>query len=112
MFSDENAPALTHPMRCVSFHQLMSLGDVPLCNDHHLTTKPEVSVALFVCKLLRHLQADGHQTWQEGRGGAQKKLAGPVSVATRKKRCFMARSGLWLDVRLPVTSQFMTSHCQ
>ncbi len=29
----------------------------------YLTTKPEVSQTLFVRYLLRHLQANGHQTW-------------------------------------------------
>ena len=72
----------------------------PLCQDlHYLTTKPGVSVALFVRKLLCRLQADGHQTWQEGQGRAQKKSRGTrfhgnqcVAMATKKRKCF-----LWPD---------------
>ena len=57
----------------------------------NLTIKPEVSVALFVRKLLCRLQADGHETWQEGWGRAQKKSRGSrfhgnhhVVMATKK----------------------------
>ena len=93
-------------------------------NSLNLTTKPEVSVALFVRELLRHLQTDGHQTWQGGRDRAQKKPRGTrfhgnhhVVMAT-KKGVFMARSGLFgykiacdiiiHDVTSPMTS-YVTS---
>ena len=61
----------------------------------HLTIKPEMSVDLFGSLLLRRLWTDWHQTWQESRGGAQKKPRGTrfhgnhhVVMATKKKLCF------------------------
>ena len=93
---------------------------VKLSNIHawwNLTTKPEVSVALFVPFTDRNL-AVGTKLGRKVRVGHRKKLAGPVSMATimlswqPKKSVFMARSGLCLDIRLPVMSQSMMSHRQ
>ncbi len=36
----------------------------------------------------------------------------PCCHGNKKKKFFMARSGLWFDLRLPVTSQAKTSHHQ
>ena len=76
---------------------------------HHLTIKPEISRTLFDRYLLGHLQTNGHQTWQGGRGWAQK---GPRETRFHGNHnvvmATMARSRLLLDIRLPVTSQPMT----
>ncbi len=90
----------------------------------YLTTKPEVSQTLFDRYLIGCLWTDGHQTWQGVGDAHSKDLPGPVSMAAimllwqPKKRSFLWQpkkrsfSGLWLDIRLPVTSQTMTSHRQ
>ncbi len=74
----------------------------------YLTTKPEVSVALFVHELLRSLQTNLYQTWQGGPDWARKTPRGTRFhgnlMATRKTVFFMARSALGWDIRLPVMS--------
>ncbi len=77
-----------------------------------------MSRTLFDRYLLVHLWTHGHQTWKGGRGDAQKGPCGArfhgnhnVVMATKNGVC-MARSGLWLNIGLPVTSQAMTSHRQ
>ena len=83
---------------------------------YNLTTKPEVSVALFVRELLRRLQTDLHQTWQGGQGQAWKTPHRTcfhgnhhVVMATKKTVFLMARSALWWDIRLPVIIHEVTS---
>ncbi len=73
-----------------------------------LTIKPEVSQTLFDRYVLGRLRTDRHQTWQGGRGWAQKGPRGPRFrgnhhdvMGTKINGVFMARSGLWLDIRLP-----------
>ncbi len=69
------------------------------------------AVCLFVRKLLCCLWTDHHQTRQERQGRAQRVPKGigfhgnlPVVMVTKKKVIFMVRSGLLLDLTLPMTS--------
>ncbi len=96
----------------LSMHELACIRmSVTLFSAVHLTTKPEVSVALFVHELLRSLRTDLHQTWQGGWGCTRKTPRETcfhgnqhVVMATRKTVFLMARSALGWDIRLPLTS--------
>ncbi len=71
---------------------------VKLFNGHllNLTTKPEMSVCLFVPYLLCRLRADGHQTWQEGQGWAQKTPRG--TLLRNLRQSLVARNATFLSV--------------